>query len=895
MWCEKFCSFHVRRLGLWAFCVLAGALSAVTADTGLSRITPSNVRMPIIPGVATEYTVEREAFPGIIFDNPAAIVTAPAEANRLYIVERAGRIILLRDLNRPAREVFIDISARVNSNYADIETGAEGLTSVAFHPNHAQNGFFFVVYTWRSPGGINMNRLSRFQKNSSDRGDAASEFVMIEQPDTGNGHNFNDVKFGPDGYLYLSVGDEGDGRGAGDEYGNSQRIDKDFFSAILRLDVDAARTNYSANSHPALKGGYKIPLDNPFRNVTQFNGSPVDPQKVRTEFWAVGLRNPWRLFFDQDGTLYTGDVGLHDREEINLIRKGGNYGWAFREGANSGSALGDPPPGVTLAPPLLEYPHGFGAMSGNCVIGGVVYRGSKLPALYGAYVFGDYVTGNIWSLRHNGSAATEWKRIAGLYDVSAFGLDPRNGDILLCKDKMDGPGGDGIYRLEGKAGAGESPVPATLADTGLFLDPRSLTPAAGFVAYSVNTPLWSDGAEKLRWFGLLDGATTIQFSRAGNWNFPPGAIWIKHFELELEKGNAASRRRIETRVLVKNNSSAGLYGVTYRWGSSLDNAILVPDEGASETFEVRDGATTRLQTWQYPSRSECIACHTPSGGYSLGFNTAQLNREVRYPLSRTNQLAALHDAGYTDGPRDHPHTLPRLAALDDERGSREFRVRSYLAANCANCHNPAGVERARWDARISTSLPDTKIVRGDLLDFLGDSENRVVKPGDPARSVLLTRMKTLGQGHMPPLGSTVPDAEAIALIESWIRDDLRTYKTFEEWAAAYPLSSRERAADPDGDGASNYLEYLLGANPSDRADGFAISMRQERGVGMIEFPQRANRGFEVNASLSPFTGWSPLDLPANAPFYSATNRTASIPIPIGAGRNTFYRVRVFEP
>ena len=878
-----------------ALLVLSCAV-VVRGDTVLHRVTPTTVKMPLIPGVATEYTVEREAFPGVSFENPVAIVSAPGESNRLYVVERAGRIVLLRDLNQPVKEVFLDISARVNSNYTETETGAEGLTCVAFHPNHAQNGYFYVVYTWRS-GGTNYNRLSRFQKSSSDRGDAGSEFVMIEQPDTGYGHNFNDVKFGPDGYLYVAVGDEGDGRGRGDEYGNSQRIDKDFFSAIMRLDIDLNRSSNSANAHPALKGGYKIPSDNPFVNATQFNGVAVDPAKVRTEFWAVGFRNPWRLFFDEDGTLYAGDVGLHGREEINIVRRGENYGWAFREGVSLGSALGNPPAGVRLTAPVVEYPHGSGTMEGNCVIGGVVYRGSKLPDLYGAYVFGDYVTGSIWSMRHNGTTSTEWKKIAGLFDVAAFGIDPRNGDVLVCKDKINGPGGYGIYRLEAKIGAGQSQVPATLADTGLFLDVRSLTPAAGVVGYAVNSPLWSDGADKMRWFGILGSAANekISVSREGNWTFPPGTFWVKHFELEMEKGNPASRKRIETRVLVKNNSVSGIYGVTYRWGSSMENATLVPDEGATETFEIREGATTRLQTWRYPSRSECLACHTPAGGHALGFNTAQLNREVRYPLSRTNQVIALRNAGYTDGPQDNLHTLARLVAIEDAQWSREYRVRSYLAVNCANCHNPEGVERARWDGRITTSLPNMKMIRGELLDSFGSASNRVVVPGDPSKSVLLTRMKTLGEGHMPPLGSTVVHQEAVQLIEGWIRDDLKNYKTFEEWVATFTVSSHERAGDPDGDGASNYLEYLLGTNPANADDGFAISVTQENGRGVIQFPQKANRGFEVNASSSLFGGWSPLDAPGNAPFYSATNRPGTIDFPIGTGQNSFYRVRVFEP
>ena len=884
-----------RSVSRWVLLLCATVVFA-GGDTGLKRVTPSNVRMPLVPGTTgggvTEYAVENAAFPGPTFDSPVAIVSAPGEQNRLYVIERAGRIVLIPDLNSPSREVFMDISGRVNSNYMDLVNGAEGLTSVAFHPRHAENGYFYVTYTWPSPSG-NMNRLSRFQKSSANRGDPNSEFVMIEQPDSGYGHNFNDVKFGPDGYLYVAIGDEGDGKGPGDEYGNSQRIDKDFFSAIMRLDVDLNRSSNSANGHPALRGGYKIPPDNPFVGATSFNGNPVDPSKVRTEFYAVGFRNPWRLFFDQDGTLYTGDVGRHDREEINIVRKGGNYGWAFREGANMTSALGQPPGGVQLTPPVVEYPHGFGNNSGYCVIGGVVYRGSKLPGLNGAYIFGDYTTGNIWAMRHNGSSATEWTRIAGLFDVAAFGIDPRNGDVLVCKDKTDGPGGDGIFRLEGKDGGSVSNIPGTLRETGLFADVRSLTVAPGFVPYEVNVPLWSDGADKRRWFGILDGSQRIQFHREGNWTFPGGTIWIKHFELELEKGNPASRRRIETRVLVKNDT--GMHGVTYRWGDSLDDAVVVPEAGMDETFEIREGGATRSQTWRYPSRNECLVCHTPAAGNVLGFNTAQLNREFRYPLSRANQIVALRDAGYLEGPNENVHTLRRLANLDEEEWSREYRVRSYLAANCANCHSPSGVERARWDGRIFTPLSEAQMINGELLDNFGDPGNRVVRPGDPDGSVLLRRMEELGQGHMPPLGSSVVHAEAVELIEDWIREDLANYKTFEQWIAGFDVGNGDRTADPDGDGAPNYLEYLLESHPSNGSDGFRVSIEQENGQARLSFPQKANRGFEVTTSSGLSGRWNVLDAPANGPFFSATNRTGTIDFLMNSGQDGYYRVRVYEP
>jgi hypothetical protein len=374
-----------------------------------------------------------------------------------------------------------------------------------------------------------------------------------------------------------------------------------------------------------------------------------------------------------------------------------------------------------------------------------------------------------------------------------------------------------------------------------------------------------------------------------------GGVWIKHFELEMEKGNTNSKRRIETRVLVKNASNNGLYGVTYRWGNSIDNAALVLEEGETETFTINDGGTNRLQVWNYPSRSDCLACHTPSGGYVLGFNTAQLNREHEYPLAATNQIIALRNAGYLNGPTNNIHLLPRMAAIEDEAWSREYRVRSYLAANCANCHNPEGVERARWDGRLITKLSEMNVINGELLDPWGDSSNRVVVPGIPEQSVLWLRMSTRETGHMPPLGTTIVDDQALALIEGWIREDLKDFKSFEDWIATFDVSAVGREEDADGDGASNYLEYLTGTDPEDPIDAFSITIKREIGRAVIEFPQAANRGFEVNMAETPFDSWSVLDLPSNAPFFSATNRVRGVAFPMGTNQSSFYRVRVFEP
>src|SRR6185436_14409929 len=222
--------------------------------------------------------------------------------------------------------------------------------------------------------------------------------------------------------------------------------------------------------------------------------------------------------------------------------------------------------------------------------------------------------------------------------ISAFGTDPLNGDLLYA-DVVEGV----IKRLIQVAPAGPA-FPPTLADTGAFAELTTLTTQPGIIPYDLNLPFWSDNARKTRWFSLPNPALTMIFTREANWTFPTCAVWIKHFELELTNGVASSARRLETRFIVKNAS--GVYGVTYRWGTNTDNATLVPDEGLDETFTVVNGGNVRTQVWHYPSRSECVSCHTPGGGLALGFNSAQMNRDFDFGDGPENQIRALANAGY---------------------------------------------------------------------------------------------------------------------------------------------------------------------------------------------------------------------------------------------------------
>ena len=892
---------------------LAGALVLLLISVGVLRATgplqrvenETLSRLPTAPPIFG-YTATN-AFPNLALTNPVCITSPPGETNRLFIVEKHGRIVVITNLAAPTRTVFMDITSRVTTGS---DTGASGvsdergLLGLAFHPGYTTNGIFFVFYTGNATTvstGLH-DILARYHVSATDpnQGDASSEVRLIAQRDQYNNHNAGDLHFGPDGYLYVSLGDEGGGDDTGQ---NSQRIDKDFFSAMMRLDVDKRPGSLAPNPHPSSTTNYAVPPDNPFVNTTSFNGLPVDPNQVRTEFWAVGLRNPWRFSFDPlDGTLYCGNVGQGTRESIDIITKGSNSGWNYWEGFYQRTNSSQIPSGFVLTPPLIDYPRSQGV----AVMGGVVYRGQRLSQLYGAYIYGDYGSGRIWALRHDGTNVTENTQLFvddansfGAAGVVAFGTDPGNGDVLYA-DVRNGTN-SAIKRIVYNSTQTGASLPTTLADTGAFSDLTTLTPNAGIVPYDINVPFWSDNALKSRWFSVPNTNLTISFSPNANWSFPTGSVWIKHFELELTNGVPSSRKRIETRFIVRNQS--GVYGITYRWGDSLTNATLVPEQGMDESLVIDEGSgVLRTQIWHYPSRQECLQCHTGGGGLALGFNTAQMNREYDYDGSVTNQLAALSQAGYFDTPVTNVHALSALAQATNSAVSLEYRVRSYLAANCAQCHEgPGSVQEVPWDARITTPTSQAGIINGSLLQNAGDTNNRVIAPGSLAHSMLLSRISTRGANQMPPLDSTIVDTQAIALVSAWITNDLPKYESFADWQISYFGSTNSVEAnaygDPDGDGARNYLEYLTGTNPTNSLDAWRIAVSAMGDSAHVSFPQIANRGFQVQSatSLANPISWTPVNAPGNMPFFSVSNRVGSVDDTILSQTNKFYRVEVSEP
>jgi len=893
-----------RRCAFWLLC---SVLPVWSQPFGLSnRVGNTSLRLPSVP--PTYGYALTNAFGNLSFVNPTVIASPPGETNRLFIVEQLGYVAVITNMTAPTRTVFLDVTSRVS-----VGTGGQeqGLLGMAFHPGYATNGLFFLYFTASATTTAGSGRhqiLSRFQVSSNNPNAAlpGSETTLLTMYDEHSDHNGGDLHFGPDGYLYLSLGDEG---GQGDSYNNSQRIDKDFWSSILRLDVDSPPrpSSLMPNPHPANTNhpgrviNYRIPADNPFIGSTVFNGSSVNPAAVRTEMFAVGFRNPWRFSIDAPtGRIFCGDVGSDTWEEINVITRGGNYGWAYRETTNAGPKSASAPPGFTSIPPILTYRHGTATNQGNAVTGGVVYRGNRIAALHGNYIFGDYVSGNVWSLKYDGTNATSFVRLADDTGIAAFGIDPSNGDVLTADQNNET-----IKRLIAVPAAGPA-LPATLADAGVFTNLATLTPHAGFVPYDLNVPFWSDNAIKSRWF-YIPPARTITFNPTNNWLFPTGSVWVKHFELEMTNGVASSRRRLETRLLVRHTGADGtdVYGLTYRWGGSPTNATLVPDGGLDESFVINDGGLLRTQVWHYPGRSECLLCHTRAnqGGLALGFNTPQLNRDFNFGGTVDNQLRAMSHAGYFTTPITSLYSLRALAHPANEAVSVEQRVRSYLAANCVQCHQPGGSGLGQFDARLFTPLPATRLVNGALNRDDGNPLNKVIVPGSLDRSMMLSRISTLNPGRrMPPLATSLIDTQAVALFTRWISNQLPGYRTFPQWQSNYfgstNLPAALAAADPDNDRASNFAEYLTGTHPLNGTDVWRIGAQQGGGSAQLTYPGLSNRGIELQWAAHPMVpgAWQFLDAAGNRPIMASSTGIVRVPVSLTSTSVVrFFRARVYEP
>lgn len=315
-------------------------------------------------------------------------------------------------------------------------------------------------------------------------------------------------------------------------------------------------------------------------------------------------------------------------------------------------------------------------------------------------------------------------------------------------------------------------IPPLLSLTGAFKDTRELIPSPSLLPYDINFPFWSDGAAKERWISIPNSPSNhcqIQLSSTGEWKFPPGTVLVKHFEFatdELHPG--APRRRLETRLVVC-DATGSVYGVTYKWRPDNSDADLLTNS-LREKLVLTTATGIRTQTWYYPSRQDCRTCHTDRAGGVLGVKTRQLNHEFTFPNGTAeNEIRAWNHIGLFTPAVDEAtlSSLPKLAREDAPNASLEARARSYLDANCSQCHRPGGTV-AYFDARYDTPLAKQNLINGEVLFDQGLDHARVIAPHDTWRSVALLRIESLGGEKMPPLAHNVLDQQGIALLRAWI-------------------------------------------------------------------------------------------------------------------------------
>jgi uncharacterized repeat protein (TIGR03806 family) len=316
------------------------------------------------------------------------------------------------------------------------------------------------------------------------------------------------------------------------------------------------------------------------------------------------------------------------------------------------------------------------------------------------------------------------------------------------------------------------PFPPLLSQTGVFKSTRDLTPADSLVPYDINVPFYSDGAAKSRWLSVPNEPSVpskIQFSAKGDWGFPNGTVFVKHFELITDETRPITKHRLETRILVR-DASGGVYGVTYKWRPDNTDAELLTSN-LTETFQIRTATGVRTQTWYYPSRQDCRTCHTPTAGGVLGLKTRQLNRDFKFPSGiEDNELRAWNHVGLFEPAlkEEDIASYDKLARADDSTRSLEERARSYLDVNCAYCHRPGGTV-AYFDARYDTPLPRQGLINGPALIDEGLDRARVISPNDVWRSVALVRISSLEGLKMPPLAHETLDEQGTALLRAWIQ------------------------------------------------------------------------------------------------------------------------------
>jgi len=661
----------------------------------------------------------------------------PYDTEDVFPKLRFKRMVAMRPLPRtsdsedPSRLVVAELPGEIRSFIPDADVSRADLMltlapkrkiyGLEFHPDYPSTPHVFIFSNVSKPPRTNV--VSRFSVIQSDPPviDPDSEVEVLRW--WSQGHDGGDLHFGPDGMLYLA---SGDGQVPDDPAHSGQDTDN-LLGSILRIDVSTLP--------------YRVPPDNPFVGV----------EGIRPEVWCYGHRNPWRMSFDAEGNLWVGDNGNELWESIYQCHPKDNHGWSTFEGSHPyRPEEGLRGPTKELAPPISEHSH----QDMRSVVGGIVCRDPALPELVGAYIYGDYITGKIWSLRWKGRELESREPIADLRAQLLAFAETEEGSLLMLRN--DGTFARLRQREQGTESLSEkSRFPEHLSQTGLFVglgeneagasEPIALAPATGVDRYAIRHPQWADGETSRYHVALSSGRFANDDGRKNrSWELPVGGVVAK----TLFSTNGMP---VETQVIL--NDSKIIYPYSYAWNETGSDATLVPAEGAT------------IRGRRFSGRSECMVCHHAASPHLLGFHTAQLNRD--------GQLERWAERGWHRNKRmRRPNLYAQWPVATPPRDASQLDswARTYLHVNCAHCHRTGGAGgRGDFQLLASMGIHELGVFQPAKLDLWQMKDPQLIAPKHPDRSMVLKRCSVRGAGQMPLFGSSKVDEVAVSALREWIQ------------------------------------------------------------------------------------------------------------------------------
>lgn len=683
-------------------------------------------------------------FTTLALKQPIQLLTLPDGSDKMVAVQRPGTIRVFDNNKDVATSTLVlDISKNVYT------AGEGGLLSAAFHPKFKQNRKVYVSYT-QAPVPV-VSTILEFVLDANNVAILSTQRVVFQlQQPTYTNHKGGQIYFDNSGMLLLGFGDGGS---ANDPNGNGQN-NKTMLAKMLRIDVD----------HKDAGKEYAIPKDNPFVNNPAY----------LPEIFATGLRNPWRFSVDRlTGQIWTGDVGQDKWEEVDIVEKGKNYGWNTMEATHCFKPKVDcDQTGLTM--PIVEYSHTVGVS----ITGGYVYRGSQQKSLYGAYIFADYNDGLFFSVTKNGAAYKLTQLLKAPVSPVAFGED-RDGELYVVQ--LFGAAGTVFKIVETKSTPPPGPAfPLTLMATKCFPDLQNLIPAPGMLQYEVNSPLWSDGATKKRWLVLpksivlpnQPGPVLLPDDDNAAWQLPVGTLIVKHFGL-----GDGGKTPVETRFARRDADAWSYY--SYRWRKDGTDADLQLGGGGQVDWNITKNALPSVQTWHYPTSSQCVLCHKAAGSIAeqaLGLRTTQINRAAQWGPLTSNQLTVFSQGGLFKQlnvqAKAHGAQFPVDLTQPVAAGNLEATARSWLASNCASCHRPQGAAPSDMDLRWAVPLSATATC--NLPPQNGNVDGKataIIAPGQPDKSALWLRLNAKPDDgwFMPQIAVSIAQPGVTEMLSAWIK------------------------------------------------------------------------------------------------------------------------------